>query len=359
MINQCGPRQKWTNRWVTLLLIWFTGICSFAHGEEKVFRTGIESDGAALAASPDGQFVLFTTGRPTRELRLLDVASGEIRVIPGDFGRIHSFPVWSRDGLRVAAVSTVVRKGHYVLDDVQIVVFEPHTWMRRVITSGEGVRLHPFFSRDGKTVYYFKGKKRESGKTVGKDYDLFAVDLESGRETQLTHTKTFTMGPGDDDGKTILFETYDSKNLTSFIPMGNRINSTPQAALFLYDKSTGVITSFPIDQRSGIFNFYSPLRDQSRNVYFITNKSRPRENYRFFLYRTNPRGQNPEELAELSVSARFDIASDTGDIFVTEWQKQEPIRPEWFRRFLKVFAPQVRDDAKLLTIRRLAVKADH
>lgn len=297
--------------------------------EEKVFYTGLEAKKGRFAVSPDGRQLVFTTDRIAHGLRLLNLSNGDIRILPFEAGRTLGFPDWSPDGRQLAVVSAPVRDNRYVIDDMQIVLLDATTWRPSVIASGEGVKFFPFFSANGKTVYYFKGKKRESGATPASQYDLFAIDLASGKETRLTNEAFYQAGKGDEQAGTVLFNIYGWRRHPSKYFDKAFKSEQEQTGLYLYEKASGIINPLPIDQSGGIFNFYAPQRDKAGNVYFRTSTLPPRSShYKFWLGRVTPDGKNPVILTELPISMDFDIAKNTGEIYVMDKQGEEII----FRR---------------------------
>ena len=71
----------------------------------------IIAEGAARASlSPDGSKVAYSTND---EIVIKDLPSGEIRIIPGTFGRIS---LWSPDGTRIANVTAGDQYGIFVMD---------------------------------------------------------------------------------------------------------------------------------------------------------------------------------------------------------------------------------------------------
>lgn len=297
--------------------------------EEKVFRTGLESTEGRFAVSPDGRQIVFTTNRLSHGMRLLDLRTGNITVLPEVKGRNLGFPDWSPDGKQLAVVSAEVRDNHYSIDGMKIELLDAGTWQRRSIAAGDGVKFFPFFSSDGKTVYYVKGKKRESGATPASRYDLFTIDLASGQETRLTNEEIYQVGKGDEQAGSILFNAYGWKRHPSKYFDRLLKREQEQTGLYLYDKASGIITPLQIDQSGGVFNFYEPQRDRAGNVYFKTSTLPPRSSrYKFWLGRATPDGKNPVVLTELPISMSFDIARNTGEIYVMDKQGEEII----FRR---------------------------
>ena len=321
------------SRSASLVMLFLLSIsCTMAHDGEKIYRTGLEASNGRFTVAPNGQQLVFETNRLEHGLRLLDLGSGKITVLPEEKGRTLGSPDWSPDGKWIAVVSAVVKEGYYQLDAMEIVLLEVGSWQRRRIAVDESFKSSPFFSADGKTVYYFKGKIRTSGKTPASRYDLYAIDLASGMEARLTHEEFYQAAKGDETNAAVLFRATPNFDKRFKDAQGK----VSRDALFSLDKETGRLSHLPIDQRSGIFNFLNPLRDRAGNMYFIAAKASPSGgNYLWFLVRANGDGMQAEVLTELTISMRFDIAGNTGEIYVMD------------------------KEGKVLIFRRLAVLAAH
>lgn len=284
---------------------------------ETLYPTGLQAERGRLAAAPDGKRLVFTTNRPAHGMRLLDTESGRITSVPNPSSRNLTFPSWSPDGKNLAVVSTEIRDGSINFDDMKIVLLDTTTWHERVLVSGEGVKYSPFFSTDGKSLYYFKGQKRDSGRTVASRFELFVTALESGQQTKLTDEAFYEINRGDDDGISVLFGTFlGVKNRYQGYRAGNYLMS--------YNKATGSLAPVKVDQSSGIFNFYSPQRDKEGNLYFEAAKERPGGgNYLWFLFTSAPDGSHPSVLTALPIGCQFDIAKNTGEIYVMDMDRKE------------------------------------
>ena len=326
------PLRSIASRSASLVILFLLSIsCAMAQDGEKVYRTGLEASKGRFSLAPNGQQLVFETNQLAHGLRMLDLGSGKITVLPEESGRTFGFPDWSPDGKWIAVVSAVVKEGHYQLDAMEIVLLEVGSWQRRRIAVDESVKFFPFFSADGKTVYYFKGKIRTSGKTPASRYDLYAIDLAGGMETRLTHEEFYQAAKGDETNSAVLFSATPNFDKRFKDSQGKESRN----ALFLYDKVVGHVSPIRIDQSSGIFDFSGPQRDSAGNLYFIAAKVKPGGSFLWFLIRADKAGAEAEVLAELPISMKFDIARNTGEIYVMDKEGKE------------------------LTFRRLVVPAEH
>jgi hypothetical protein len=313
--------------------------------EEKILHTGLSGKGSEFAVSPDGKHLLFTTGSLPHGLRVLDSQSGRTEVIPMEVGRVWEMPRWAPDGKQVVAISTVVRDNHYIVGDMQVILIDPKTWKYRSISSGEGVKIFPFFSADKSLVYFFKGVKRTSGATPASGFDLYAINVTTGKEEQLTHERFYQISRGDEDGKSVLFGGAPRvKNVRD-------AGTKTQNAIFQYSKTDQRLIPVGIAQSVGLSNIHSlahnlvdamlqpgalmeirsPIRDKAGNLFFVAAKSRPGGGpYQWFVFRANDANKPPILLTELPVAVGlgFDLARQTGEIYVMDKRADEII----FRR---------------------------
>lgn len=293
--------------------------------EEKVYRTGLTSKRGDFSVSPDGSRILFSTNRLSDGLRLLDLRTGKIEVIPVEHGRTWEMSSWSADGKRVVAISTAVHDNRYIVGQQQVILIDPSNWKHSQVTDGESVRILPFFSADGKVIYYFKGKRRESGKTVASRFGLYAIDLGSEREELLAAEEFYQVGLGDDQAGVILFRAIPYS--------GFGVKEGEARSIFLtFEARYRNLRLFRMDFGKELHQIRTPKRDKAGNVYFVA-ATVPVDggnngNFRWFVFKATPEGKAPAILTELPISMGFDIARNTGEIYVMDKQNDEIV----FRR---------------------------
>lgn len=283
--------------------------------DEKVFRTGLTGKHGDFSVSPDGSRILFSTNSLADGLRLLDLRSGKIEVVPMERGRTWEMPQWSADGKRVVAISTAVRDNYYIVSEQQVILIDPSNWKHSPITDDQGVRISPFFSVNGNTIYYFKGKMRESGKTVASRFVLHSIDLASRREELLATEEFYQVGLGDDLAGTLLFRAIPYS--------GFGVKEGEARSIFLtYEAQHRNLRLFRMDFGKELHQIRTPKRDKAGNVYFVAAKvpvgGGSSGNFRWFVFKATPEGQAPAILTELPISMGFDIARNTGEIYIMD-----------------------------------------
>ena len=322
---------------------------------ETIYPTGLKAKKGYLAVSPDGEKVVFETNYFSHGLRLLDTKTKTISVIPQNAGRTLGHPRWSPDGSRIVLVSTAIENNYFNLDDMKIVLLDTKNWNEKIISASQGVNIFPFFSQDGKQVYYFKGKKREEGKTPAADYDLYSIDLDSYQETRLTYKEFYQVNRGDDNGQNIVitgekmeserqkqqkqpqivslletpFQSFIKKILAIMnIFIENKksdghknsynelLESLSWEKLYRIDKKTKAISMIDVHDPENFFEFRSPRYRRSKEIYFISKRKSLQSEW--FLSKADQDGSNPKVLQKVSIVGGFDIAQETGDIFIID-----------------------------------------
>ncbi len=302
--------------------------------EETIIRTGMKSKAGRSIdwdVSPDGAKILFNTGHIADGLLLLDVQKQQVSKIPSESGRFWEMAAWSHDGGQIVAISTVVRDNRYQVGEQEVILIDPSTWKHRTLTVSKGVNIFPFFSADGRTIYYFKGEERDSGATPASRFDLYAYDLATDKETRLTYEQIYQVGRGHDDGKTIMFSAYGIRRMPSINPNSRR--QQEQRGIYIFDKTSLHLRHFEIDQRNGFFELSFGDRDVARNIYFRAAKLPPGGGrFVWFIYRCNPQGKDCTMLSETQIGTDVRVAQMTGEILISVAQSDEIV----FRRLDQV-----------------------
>jgi hypothetical protein len=324
-----------TTAWLlmTLFVIWnLTQETKAIEGEAMIIKTGVKGKvGSSIDwdVSPDGKLILFNTNKLADGLLLLEVKTQKVSSIPGDPGRFWEMAAWSPDGSQVVAISTAIRNNRYQVGQQEVILIDPRTWRHRKLAATPGVNIFPFFSGDGKTVYYFKGEPRDSGATPASRFDLYAYDLASDQETRLTYEEIYQVGQGHDDGKTIMFSAYGIRRMPSINPIWGR--QQQQTGIYVFVKALRQIRHLAVDQGEGFFNLYFGGRDAKGNIYFKAAKQPPGGGrFIWFIYRCNPEGRACTMLIPTSIDSEVSIAAKTDEIFVSTVQDDGEIV---FRRF--------------------------
>ncbi|MEN6615782.1 MAG: hypothetical protein ABFD12_04440 [Syntrophorhabdus sp.] len=97
-----------------------------------------------------------------------------------------------------------------LIEEMQIAIMNPDGTGLRQLTEGPGVKCSYVLSQDGKTLVFSKGRERTEGKTLASHFDLYARDLATGKEIQLTNLSFYEVGTPHftPDGKHIVFDYY-------------------------------------------------------------------------------------------------------------------------------------------------------
>ncbi|MDR1350977.1 MAG: hypothetical protein LBJ59_09440 [Zoogloeaceae bacterium] len=276
--------------------------------EETVFITGMTGKLNSFSVSPDGTRILVGRKKFSDGLQLLDLKNGQISKIPTEAGRTWGMPNWSPDGKQVVAISTAIRENKYQVGEQEIILIDPRDWRYHKLAATSGVNIFPFFSADGKTVYYFKGKKRENGKTLASDYALYAYDLVENQETRLTPDNMHQVDKGYDNGAEIMFSVHGFLGKPVF-----------EEGLYVLNKTTLQLRPVDVDQSNGFFMIYFGDKDAAGNIYFKAAKNRPSGgNFLWFVYRCDAQGNSCIMTRETTIRSWVQVASDTGEIFIDD-----------------------------------------
>jgi Tol biopolymer transport system component/DNA-binding winged helix-turn-helix (wHTH) protein len=117
--------------------------------------------------SPDGKRVLFARGvNATEDLRILDLGSGQVTVVPGSSGM--KSPRWSSDGRFILALFADSRPSLPVFD------FKTNQWSRVPVN---GDVEFPSFSRDSRYIYFFRW---------GANQGVIRIPITGGKEERVS-----------------------------------------------------------------------------------------------------------------------------------------------------------------------------
>lgn len=298
--------------------------------EEEVYRTGVHALPRYFSVAPDGKYLIFDTKKPLRGMRLLNLRTRELGDVPAESERHWEMGNLSRDGKRMVAVSTGMKNGKYNLSDMKIILVDLKDWSwQEVSRTGDGVKITPFFSPDGKKVYYFKGEARTEGATPAAKYDLYVIDISAQKEEKLTDARFYQVTAGDvsPDSRTVLFGRIGGA------VHGAAANSIAgphgrDSGIMAFDMHTKRLqpTSYLDDVQ--LVAIDDPRLDRRGRMYFggITQAERGR--YIFSLFRYDEGVKTAQRLTDFSNWSRFDIAKQSGDIYVSDTRDGEIV----FRR---------------------------
>jgi Tol biopolymer transport system component len=177
---------------VMIALFCFTPLAGCATIEKKNYDF-IRS----ISFSPDGKKIIFgrrNAGRPSR-IHVYDLATGELSAYQSPVGEQWSFARYSFDGKRIVFIAMPLIGQEWDIANSQIAVMEPDGRNVRKITNTTGFKVYPSFSHSGRKIIFGRADKirKKGGRTPAGDYDVYEVDVETGRETRLTQFKFFQM----------------------------------------------------------------------------------------------------------------------------------------------------------------------
>ena len=149
-----------------------------------------------LSFSHDGKKVVFDRCRNDGcQIQVYDLETGELEAYQSPKNERWTMGKYSYDGKQIT-FSVIPQKpqGGLDLGNMQIAVMDADGKNYKKVTSGPGAKLYPTFSHNGKKILYACAARiREKGKTPAADYDAWEVDLETGKQTQLTFFEYFYM----------------------------------------------------------------------------------------------------------------------------------------------------------------------
>lgn len=151
-----------------------------------------------ISFSNDGKKILFDRqkGVGPYMINVYDLVRGELRAYESPTGEKWSMARYSFDGKHIVFSVTPIERGSYNIDDMQLAVMSPEGKNIKRITNTNGPKIFPSFSHAGDKVIFAKaGTIRKSGHTPATDFDVYEVDINTGKETRLTRFNFFELYP--------------------------------------------------------------------------------------------------------------------------------------------------------------------
>lgn len=151
--------------------------------------------------TPDGKRLIFGRTRGEQSYRtsvhVFDIETGELSAYRSPPDERWTMAKYSDDGKRIVLSIYPVKEGRLVLQGMQIAIMAPDGSNVKKITNTEGAKIYPSFSHSGDKVLFVKaGAIREKGaRTPAADFDIYEVEIGTGRETRLTWVESFMMFP--------------------------------------------------------------------------------------------------------------------------------------------------------------------
>jgi TolB protein len=134
--------------------------------------------------SPDGKYIVFCSNRggaKDLELYIMDADGKNVRQLTHAPGCYNGGPFFSPDGKRVIFRSDRKKKDH-----LQLYVINADGTGERALTDNENwVYWAPFWYKDGKHIVYTAAD--HSDPSMRPNYDLYWLNLDTGKTTRLTH----------------------------------------------------------------------------------------------------------------------------------------------------------------------------
>lgn len=211
-INRTGIPLNWSL--IARLLAIFVALLLFIGCPDEKERDRI----VTVSLSPDDKNLLFDR-RIDDGLQLINsynLETNELIAYQPRPNETWGFAKYSDDGKNIVFCIFTKKGKYFDLKNTQLGIMEPDGKNFRKITDSIGLKTYPSFSHSGKKVIFCKaGKIRESGKTPAADYDIYDVDIITGKETRLTWFKFFSISNPTyfPDDETIIFHATSTPGM--------------------------------------------------------------------------------------------------------------------------------------------------
>jgi len=147
-----------------------------------------------ISFSPDGKDILFDRfqGNLTNQIQVYNLATGELCAYQAPANETWGEARYSMDGRYVAFIIHPIKDEKIDYTGMQVAIMDPDGKNVRIVTHTPGPKALPSFSHDGKKIIYVMADTiRETGRTRRSGYDVYEVEIASGKETRLTWFRFF------------------------------------------------------------------------------------------------------------------------------------------------------------------------
>ena len=149
-----------------------------------------------ISFSPDGKKLLFNRRSVGEEYRthVYNLETGELAAYQSPKEERWLQARYSFDGKLIVFIAMPLIEHKEDLDNAQVAIMDVDGKNVRKITNTPGLKIYPSFSHSGRKIIFARADViRKSGRTPAADYDVYEVDVETGRETRLTYFKFFSI----------------------------------------------------------------------------------------------------------------------------------------------------------------------
>jgi len=156
---------------------WLGYTVSADGGKPQPLLPGASGSQEAPDWSPDGHRIVFADkDRDTQDIRILDLATGQVAAVPGSQGT--TFPRWSPDGHRIAALASGP-------DGLRVFDRTTSRWTSYPIKGAE----FPSWSKDGRSLYFLR-ENQEPG--------VYRISIGNGKVERLADLKGYRIAGNED-----------------------------------------------------------------------------------------------------------------------------------------------------------------
>ncbi len=167
-----------------------------------------------ISFSFDGKKILFSRqkGEGPAQIQVYNLETSVLSAYKSPDDELWSMARYSYDGSSIVFIIYPKVDKKLDLAGMQVAVMDSDGKNIKKVTNSPGVKIYPSFSHSGKKIIYAGADTiRESGKTRAADYDVYEVDVKTGRESRLTKFRFFQMSSLyylPDDTSFIFFAEY-------------------------------------------------------------------------------------------------------------------------------------------------------